>query len=99
MRLVGSVSSQICAPYTEAVFAHDMEGQLKKLTLPTLVMVGEQDTIRASAEPAAKLLREGRLVVFPKGGTYICDREPELVAGALREFFVLDDVASGKRSP
>jgi pimeloyl-ACP methyl ester carboxylesterase len=70
----------------DAVFAHDLPGQLPTITCPTLVVIGPDDTIRASAEPAAKALPNGRLHVFPRGGTYICDREPELMAGALRDF-------------
>jgi len=70
----------------EAVFAHDLGSQLKTITCPTLVVIGPDDTIYASAEPAARLLPRGRLLVFARGGTYICDREPELVAGALRDF-------------
>jgi len=71
----------------DAVFAHDLPGQLPELGCETLVMVGEHDTIRASAEPAFAALRRGTLRVFPVGGTYICDREPGMVAEALREFF------------
>jgi pimeloyl-ACP methyl ester carboxylesterase len=70
----------------EAVFAHDLGSQLKTIECPTLVVIGPDDTIHASAEPAARLLPRGRLHVFPRGGTYICDREPDLVAGALRDF-------------
>ena len=71
----------------EAVFAHDLGSQLRTIACPTLVVIGPDDTIYASAEPASRLLPRGRLQVFPSGGTYICDREPELVAAALRDFF------------
>jgi pimeloyl-ACP methyl ester carboxylesterase len=70
----------------EAVFAHDLGARLSTVACPTLVLVGPDDTIYASAEPAARRLRDGQLRVFPRGGTYICDREPELVAAALRDF-------------
>jgi pimeloyl-ACP methyl ester carboxylesterase len=70
----------------EAVFAHDLGGQLKTIACRALVLVGPDDTIYASAEPAARRLPRGRLHVFARGGTYICDREPELVAAALRDF-------------
>lgn len=70
----------------EAVFAHDIGAEMQKITCPTLVVVGPDDTIFASAEPASRLLQNGRFRVFPRGGTYICDREPELVAAALRDF-------------
>jgi haloalkane dehalogenase len=75
-----------------AVFDHDLAGQLRTLDHETLVMIGPEDTIRASAEPAARALRHGRLHVFASGGTYICDREPSLVASALRDFFLSDPV-------
>jgi pimeloyl-ACP methyl ester carboxylesterase len=71
----------------EAVFAHDFESELRGVKCPTLVVVGPDDTIFASAEPASRLLSNGRFHVFPRGGTYICDREPELVAAALRDFY------------
>ena len=74
----------------DAVFAHDLAGALRAITCPTLVVIGEHDTIRRSAEPAAGLLRDGRLAVLPRGGTYLCDREPDLVVGALREFLLHD---------
>jgi pimeloyl-ACP methyl ester carboxylesterase len=70
----------------EAVFAHDLGSQLETIACPALVVVGPDDTIYASAEPAARRLPRGRLHVFARGGTYICDREPELVAQALRDF-------------
>lgn len=71
----------------DAVFAHDLAGQLTALAHETLVLAGAHDTIRASAEPASRLLSHGTLRLFPVGGTYICDREPDVVADALREFF------------
>jgi pimeloyl-ACP methyl ester carboxylesterase len=70
----------------DAVFAHDIGAQLRTIHCPALVVVGPDDTIFASAEPASKLLPNGRFHLFPRGGTYICDREPELVAAAVRDF-------------
>lgn len=74
----------------EAVFAHDFAGQLAALAMPTLVMAGARDTIRHCLPRAHAALRDGRMVAFSDGGTYICDRAPGLVAGALRDFFELD---------
>jgi pimeloyl-ACP methyl ester carboxylesterase len=74
----------------DAVFSHDLPGQLAALECPTLVMAGAQDTIVASVEPAFRALRQGEKRIFPVGGTYICDREPGVVADALRSFFDLD---------
>jgi haloalkane dehalogenase len=74
-----------------AVFEHDFAGQLAALECPTLVMAGATDTIRASLEPAYRVLRRGRMLAFEVGGTYICDREPGIVADALVDFFLEDD--------
>jgi pimeloyl-ACP methyl ester carboxylesterase len=69
-----------------AVFAHDFAGQLAALDIPVLVMAGEHDTLRASLEPAYALLHNGQMRLIPNAGTYICDREPKLVADVVREF-------------
>ncbi len=69
-----------------AVFDHDLPGQLAALDHHTLVMAGPDDTIAASLEPAYRALRRGEINRLPRGGTYICDREPAVVAQALREF-------------
>ena len=71
-----------------AVFDQDFAGLLPKVTCPTLVMAGAHDTIRASLEPAYEALQNGRIEAFDVGGTYICDREPAVVADALRRFFL-----------
>jgi pimeloyl-ACP methyl ester carboxylesterase len=77
----------------EAVFRHDFAGQLARLEVPTMVMAGPDDTIFASLEPAYRALGPGgTMKVLPRGGTYVCDREPELVADAIREF-LLKEVA------
>jgi pimeloyl-ACP methyl ester carboxylesterase len=70
-----------------AVFDHDLPRQLAAVECPTLVMAGAQDTIAASLEHAYRVLGNGTMTMFPSGGTYICDREPGQVAGALRTFF------------
>ncbi len=70
----------------EAVFAQDFAGQLAALEIPVLVMAGEHDTLRASLEPTYALLRHGQMRIIPGGTTYICDREPQAVANAIREF-------------
>lgn len=72
----------------KAVFAHDLASRLAAVECPTLVFAGPDDTIRASLEPAHALLRRGSIRVLPRGSTYICDREPELVAEMLRDFLL-----------
>ncbi len=68
------------------MFQHDLASALRGLSVPTLIMVGEHDTIRASAEPAHALVPHSELTVLPEGGTYICDRYPDLVASTVMTF-------------
>lgn len=70
-----------------AVFAHDFADKLARVTQPTLVMAGPDDTIFDSLGPAFRALRHGQKRVLARGGTYVCDREPGLVAEALTDFF------------
>jgi pimeloyl-ACP methyl ester carboxylesterase len=70
----------------EAVFHHDLATVLGRITQPTLVMAGPADPLFASLEPAHRLLLRGSCVVLERGGTYVCDREPDLVARALLHF-------------
>ena len=74
-----------------AVFAHVFAGQLTRVTQPTLVMAGPDDTIFDSLEPAFRALQRGEKRVLARGGTYVCDREPDLVAAALTEFFTEEE--------
>jgi pimeloyl-ACP methyl ester carboxylesterase len=69
-----------------AVFAQDLGGQLAALRCPVLLLAGEQDSLIASLEPAAQLVRNGRLLRIPGAGTYLCDQQPRLVANLVREF-------------
>jgi len=69
-----------------AVFDQDFAGQLAALTCPVLLMAGEQDSLFASLEPAAKLVRNGRSHTIPNAGTYICDEQPQIIANLLRDF-------------
>jgi pimeloyl-ACP methyl ester carboxylesterase len=71
----------------QAVFAQPLAEQLAALDLPVLVMAGEHDTLRSGLESAYALLRQGTLLVIPAAGPYLCDRQPEAVAAALRRFF------------
>jgi len=74
-----------------AVFEHDFAGQLADIETETLVMAGEQDTIRGSLEPAYNVLKNGSIRVLPVGGTYICDTHPELIIEQLSSFFELPE--------
>jgi pimeloyl-ACP methyl ester carboxylesterase len=70
----------------QAVFDQPFGEQLASLEIPILVMAGENDTLRASLEPAHKLLRNGEMRVISGEGPYICDTNPQAVAEILKSF-------------
>lgn len=72
----------------QAVFEQPFAEQLSALEIPILVMSGENDTLRASLEPAFSILKNGTMKVIPNQGPYICDQNPQAVADILKEFFV-----------
>ena len=61
---------------------------LQPLEIPILVMSGENDTLRASLEPAFSILKNGTMKVIPNQGPYICDQNPQAVADVFKEFCV-----------
>lgn len=69
-----------------AVFAQPFARQLASLDIPILVLCGENDTLRASLEPAYHLLRQGQMALIPGAGPYLCDTHPQVVAELVREF-------------
>ena len=70
-----------------AVFEHDFAGQLPAIDCPMLLLAGEIDTLRPYLEPAYAAARQASMRVIPGVGSLICDLEPRLLAGLLREFF------------
>jgi pimeloyl-ACP methyl ester carboxylesterase len=72
----------------QAVFEQPFQSQLEALEIPILVMAGEQDTLRASLEPAFSILKNGAMKVIPNQGPYICDQNPQAVADIIKEFCV-----------
>ena len=71
----------------EAVADHDFEGQLARITRPVLLMAGAHDTLLPSLEPASLALPSAEVVRLPRGNTYVCDLETDLVAEQLVRFF------------
>ncbi len=69
-----------------AVFEQPFKEQLESLAIPILVMAGENDTLKASLEPAYQLLRNGEMRVMAGEGPYICDQNPQAVVDVIREF-------------
>ena len=72
----------------QAVFDQPFAEQLSGLAIPILVISGENDTLRASLEPAFSILKNGTMKLIPNEGPYICDQNPQAVADILKEFFV-----------
>lgn len=70
----------------QAVFDQSFAEQLSALEIPILVMSGENDTLRASLEPAFSILKNGAMKLIPNEGPYICDQNPQAVADVLHEF-------------
>ncbi|TAE22995.1 MAG: alpha/beta fold hydrolase [Cytophagales bacterium] len=62
--------------------------ELHKITLPTLIIVGEEDvaTVPAKAHRIHEHIAGSQLVVMPRGGHTSSVEEPELVTGAIRDF-------------
>jgi pimeloyl-ACP methyl ester carboxylesterase len=71
----------------QAVFEQPFKVQLEALEIPILVMAGENDTLRASLEPAYQMLRNGEMRVITGEGPYICDKNPQAVTEILKSFF------------
>jgi pimeloyl-ACP methyl ester carboxylesterase len=71
----------------QAVFEQPFKVQLEALEIPILVMAGENDTLRASLEPAYQMLRNGEMRVITGEGPYICDQNPQAVTEILKSFF------------
>ena len=72
----------------QAVFEQPLKAQLEALAIPILVMAGENDTLRASLEPAYQLLRNGTMRVIAGEGPYVCDQNPHAVADVIKEFIL-----------
>lgn len=84
--LLTQAAGEVAQAAYHAVFAQPLGEQLAALDIPVLAMAGEHDTLRAGLEPALARLRQGAMQVIPDAGPYLCDRQPEAVADALRRF-------------
>jgi pimeloyl-ACP methyl ester carboxylesterase len=71
-----------------------IEGELAKITVPTLVIVGDEDvaTVPAKAEAIRDGIPGAKLVVIPRAGHSSTIEEPQAVNAAISAF--LADVAS-----
>jgi len=70
----------------QAVFEQPLGRQLSGLQQPVMIISGEYDTLRDSAEPAYSLLKNGQICTIPGAGPYLCDQNAPEVAQILRTF-------------
>lgn len=72
----------------DAVFSHDLLGDLSRLRCPTMVMAGDRDLLYPYLERAHRSLERSEKHVLPGAGTYVIDRDPDRVADLLRAYFL-----------
>lgn len=70
----------------QAVFKQDFASLLTKINCPALIICGEHDTIRTSAEPTHNALVNSEIIILPNSGTLMCDENSEQVAETIRQF-------------
>jgi pimeloyl-ACP methyl ester carboxylesterase len=76
----------------------ELEGELRKMTVPTLIVTGDED--EPCLEPNLFLKRTvptAGLVVLPKAGHTVNLEEPDLFNRALQDFFA--SVEAGRWGP
>ena len=68
----------------------DLRGDLRTVTTPTLVLVGDDDFItgRACADAIVRELSDARLVVIPDAGHFSYVEQPQAFRAALAEFLL-----------
>ena len=71
-----------------AVCRQDFAGQLPGIGCPVLVYAGDADPLYGAVAPTAGLLPRGVATTLPGGGrTYVCERQADIIAARLAEFF------------
>lgn len=86
--LLTQMARRVAQRAYQAVFEQPVEQQLSALQQPTMIISGEYDTLRDSAEPAYSLLKNGQIRIIPGAGPYLCDQNALEVAQILRTFLV-----------
>lgn len=73
----------------ECLVGHDVRDRLGEVVLPTLILVGAQDTETPPSYAAtmAELIPDSRLVEIPDAGHLLNAEAPDTVAGLLRDHF------------
>ncbi len=88
-RMVANDRIGITAAVGGVIIRDGVGDQLDRIKIPTLVIVGDQDvaTIPAKAEKMHAGTPNSKLVVIPRAGHTSTVEEPEIVTGAMVEFF------------
>ncbi len=86
--LLTQMARRVAQRAYQAVFEQPIGQQLSALQQPTLIISGEYDTLRDSAEPAYSLLENGQICMIPGAGPYLCDQNASEVAQILRTFLI-----------
>ena len=82
----------------KAVVAQDFGGLLPKIGCPVLVFAGDRDSLYQCVEPTLKRLPRAEQGLLAGGeGAYICERQVELVASLLDDFFARQGSAGEQR--
>lgn len=72
----------------QAVTRQDFAGQLPAIRCPVLVYAGDRDPLYSAVAPTLARLQRGSTIALPGGErTYVCERQTELIAAALADFF------------
>jgi pimeloyl-ACP methyl ester carboxylesterase len=92
-RMAVSKPAGICAALRGMAERPDSVPTLKTISVPTLIVVGEEDTLTPppDAELMAREISGSRLLRIPRAGHYAPFEQPEKVVGELRKF--LDPLA------
>lgn len=69
-----------------AVFKQPFAQQLETITCPTLLIAGEQDSLRTSLEPTFARLQNAHMILIPDADTFICDTHPKQLAQQIQTF-------------
>ncbi len=76
-----------------AVTRQDFASQLRSITCPVLAFAGDQDPLYGAVAPTLACLQHGSSVDLPGGErTYVCERQVDVVAATLTDFFTLKGV-------
>lgn len=77
---------------------HDLTGELSKISVPAVVMIGASDQLlsRENVDTMAQMLPKSWLVEIAGAGHMLMMEEPQAVADQLRQLFKMAETTNGK---